>query len=334
MNNIYPESSNTSPLNNFIDNTRNSISNLSNTVSDTVSSNVSNISNTVASNVNSISDSVASNINTPIDAPSDFSYSNTLIAKFAFLILVVIVFLFLLNLGITMIQYFTSPSTSPTLIDGMIDGNVPLTIPQDPSNSDSKLILRSNNESEGLEFTWSTWIYINELSDESTIYQHIFNKGDTKFNNIGIASVNNAPGLYLKSKESNGVNTAKLHVVMDSNNSYDTTNYINIDDVPIKKWVNVIIRMQNTILDVYINGIVSGRLIMKDVPKQNYNNVNINQNRGFLGKISNLKYYNRALNIFEINSIIKNGPNLNQYQTMTVPTDFTYLSQLWYSSKL
>lgn len=334
MNNIYPESSNTTPFNNFIDKTRNSISNFSNTVSDTVSNNVNNISDSVSSNVNSISESVVSNINTPIDAPSDFSYSNTLIAKFAFLILVVIVFLFLLNLGITLIQYFTTPSTSPTLIQGMIDGNVPLTIPQDPNNSESKLILRSNNESEGLEFTWSTWIYIDKLSDETTIYQHIFNKGDTNFNNIGIASVNNAPGLYLKSLEQNGVNIAKLHIVMDTNNSYDTTNFINVEDVPIKKWINVIIRMQNTILDVYINGIVSGRLIMKDVPKQNYNNVNVNQNRGFLGKISNLKYFNHALNIFEINSIIKTGPDLNQYQTMTPPTDFTYLSQLWYSNKL
>ena len=153
MNNIYPDSSNTSPLNNFIDKTRNSISNLSNTVSDSVASNVNNISNSVASNVNNISNSVASNINTPINAPAEFSFSNTLIAKFAFLILVVIVFLFLLNLGITIIQYFTTPSTSPTIIKGMIDGNTPLTIPQDPGNSDSKLILRSNNESEGLEFT-------------------------------------------------------------------------------------------------------------------------------------------------------------------------------------
>ena len=43
-----------------------------------------------------------------VGATTGFLYSNTIIAKFAFIILVLIVFLFLMNLGISIINYFSS----------------------------------------------------------------------------------------------------------------------------------------------------------------------------------------------------------------------------------
>ena len=126
-----------------------------------------------------------------VGATTGFLYSNTIIAKFAFIILVLIVFLFLINLGISMISYFKRPSHSPYIINGMIDGTNDMIIPQDPKNTESKPIYKSNNESEGLEFTWSSWIYINDLNKSETKYQHIFSKGDGGFDpDTSIASVN------------------------------------------------------------------------------------------------------------------------------------------------
>jgi len=302
---------------------------------------ISNTTNTLASGMDNVSRNVSNTIsdfsdraNVNVDASTEYLSSNTLIAKFAFLILVIIVFLFLLNLGITIIQYFYRPGNDPYLIKGMKHGSDPITIHQDPNNNDSILINRSNNESTGLEFTWSVWLQIKELEDNKTIYQHIFNKGDTSFSSTGIANINNGPGLYLINKDSSqNVGSAELRIVMDSNNKSEN-NFIDIKDVPIKKWVHVAIRMQNTIMDVYINGIVAGRLTMTDVPKQNYNNVNVNQNFGFNGKLSNLQYYNRALNVFEINSVVSSGPNLETYEPVENPQYYGYLSQLWYSSKV
>jgi hypothetical protein len=303
---------------------------LINSTTNTISSSIDNLSKNVSDNISQFSN--AANVNA--DASSSYLSSNTLIAKFAFLILVIIVFLFLLNLGIMLIQYFYSPSEDPYLIKGMVSGTDPVTIQQDPNNSDSILIRRSNNESTGLEFTWSVWLHINELEDQKNVYQHIFNKGDTSFSSKGIANINNGPGLYLINNNSSmNVGSAQLRVVMDSNNKSDN-NYIDIKEVPIKKWVHVAIRMQNTVMDVYVNGIIAGRLTMTDVPKQNYNNINVNQNYGFNGKLSNLRYYSRALNVFEINNVVSTGPNLETYLPVENTPYYGYLSQLWYSSKV
>jgi Concanavalin A-like lectin/glucanases superfamily len=283
-----------------------------------------------------------------VGASSQFLQSNTIFAKFAFILLIIIAFIFLAALGIILIQYFTQPSTNPYLIKGMLDGSDAKTITQNPSLSTSVPIYRSNNESTGLEFTWAFWIYIADLGTDPSKYQVIFNKGDLNYNSNGIASVNNGPGVYLTSGKKN-TNTgasdpkyldngmATLHIVMDSNSPQDNTT-IDIDNVPIRKWVHVAIRAQNTVIDVYVNGVISSRLIMNDVPKQNYNDINYAANGGFSGKISNLRYYAYALNVFEINGVVAWGPNTNSSSLSTssgaATGNYSYLSNNWYSNKL
>jgi hypothetical protein len=266
-------------------------------------------------------------------ATTQYLSSNTAVAKFAFLILVLIVFVFLIGLGISLVSYFTSPNSNPYLISGMIDGASPITISQDPKKDKNIPILRSNNQQTGLEFTWSVWLFINDLGNDTSKYQHIFNKGDNNFDPVtNLSMVNNAPGLYLSPA------TNQLHVVMDTINSSDSNTVIDISNIPIRKWVHVAVRIQNTILDVYVNGTISGRLIMQNVPKQNYNDVNICQNGGFSGKLADLRYFSRALNVFDINSIVAWGPNTSTSSASTldqkVKGNYSYLSSIWYNSRL
>lgn len=265
-------------------------------------------------------------------ASTEYLKSNTIVAKFAFLILVVIVFLFLLSLGIKLIQYFITPSDNPYLINGTIDGNYSKIISQDPKQKDAVSIKRSNNEKNGLEFTWSVWLYLNDIGTDSTKYQHIFSKGDSNFNSSknNIATVNNGPGLYLAPSNN------ALYVVMNTSATSDDTNYLLVDNVPIRKWFHVAIRMQNTVMDVYVNGVISGRLNLPFIPKQNYNDVNVCQNGGFSGKLSDLRYYSHAMSVIEINNVVYWGPNTkpSTADTSTASGDYKYLSTRWYSARI
>jgi hypothetical protein len=222
----------------------------------------------------------------------------------------------------------------------MLDGNNALTVPQDPANPDSVLVERSNNEKTGLEYTWSVWLHINELNSgfEYQQFQHIFNKGNDSYDTQGIADVSNGPGLYLKQKVNDSdLNTASIYIVMDSKSgkTNDHTNSLEVKDIPLKKWVNVIIRMKNTLLEVYINGVVSGRLQFRELPMQNFYDVNVCKNGGINGKISNLRYYKEALTIFDINNIVSSGPDIRQFTTtIKQMTSYDYLSNLWYTNKL
>jgi hypothetical protein len=297
-----------------------------------VGESINNIKTGITNSLNQFSEKTQAGIG----ASNEFLKSNTIVAKIAFIFLVLILFLFLMNLGIMLIGYFTEPATKPYLINGMISGTYPTTVTQDPNSKNSLLIQRSNNQSKGMEFTWSFWIFVNDLGSAiNGKAQHIFNKGNNEFDlSNNFATVNNSPGVYII--PNGGILTlAVLMDTVDSNsNTRDRNNKIIIDNLPIRKWVNVVIRLENLILDVYINGTISSRLILNGVPKQNYNDVNICQNGGFSGNLSNLRYFDYALNIFEINNILSKGPNLNAVGNLSMKGGFTYLSNIWYSNKL
>jgi len=255
----------------------------------------------------------------------DFLDSNSLVAKFSFLLLVIVVFVILLKVGIYIITRFFSSDDSPKLINGMVDAKQMITFPQDPSQSGAVTINRSIDASKGIEFTWSVWIYINNLQYLQNQFKHIFHKGNSGLIETGLNFPNNAPGLYI------APNTNTLVVMMNTFNNVNQE--LKIPDIPLNKWVNVIIRCQNRVLDVYINGTITRSITLSGVPKQNYGDVYVGMNGGFDGYISNLWYYGYALGSSEIQSLVRKGPNTTMINSDDSAIDLKkpdYLSLRWY----
>jgi len=275
--NFQPGSQNNQPtqLPNFV---KNATESLGNAVSD-----VGKTYNDAKQSVNTSLTGFSQQASAGVGASQQFLTSNTIIAKFAFVILIILLFLFLLGLGINLLQYIFNPANNPYLIKGMISGSDSQVIQQDPTQKSAISLQRSNNRMTGLEFTWSVWLYITDLTNGATVitsvttttppptkYQHVFSKGNPTWGANGIATVNNAPGLYI----SPGANA--FHVVMNTAGGPDEI--VDISNIPIKRWVHVAIRMENTMMDIYINGTIRERRVMSYVPKQNYDNVLVCQN--------------------------------------------------------
>lgn len=258
---------------------------------------------------------------------TDFLNSNSLVARISFLLLVILIFIVVLQLSIQVVAWFFARSTSPHLIDGMVDAKQMLIIPQDPSSNGAKTISRSVNDTAGIEFSWSVWIFIDDLQYQAGQYRHIFHKGNDNISTDpetkGLNFPNNAPGLYI------APDTNKLVVIM---NTYNVINEeIDIPDIPLNKWVNVIIRCRNTTLDVYINGTITKSTQLMGVPKQNYGNVYVAMNGGFSGYISNLWYYDYGLGTTAIQSLVKGGPNTKMSSSSAMSMiNPNYLSLRWY----
>ena len=248
-------------------------------------------------------------------AANGFLSSNSMISNVAFLVLIVFGFILILNLSIGIIYSFYRPSSTPHLIDGMVEANRMLIIKQDPKE-DGTTILRSKNEDAGIEFSWSVWLYIDEADNyDTTQYKHIFHKGDDSLLSTGLNFPTNAPGLYLKPKDLSDLQ----HILVVKMNTFsDISEEIEIKNIPNRKWVNVIIICRNHHLDVYINGSVAKRYILDGVPKQNYGDVYVAMNGGFNGNISNLWYYNYAIGTKEVNDINGAGANTTVASTSSI----------------
>jgi len=272
------------------------------------------------------------NLGNTFQGTRDFMNSNSLVAKVAFLLLILIVFIILLRLGTSLIGYFMSPSSSPHLVNGMVDATQMRIVPQNPGQKGSIPILRSNNQKDGIEFTWSVFVYIKNLQPENQ-HKHIFHKGNDSLdfgkerekgesNTMGLNFPNNAPGLYITPHTNN------LLVVM---NTFDNINEeVVIEDIPLNKWINVIIRVENDNLDVYVNGTIVKRHKLKGVPKQNYGDVFVSMNGGFNGFTSSLRYWNYALGTAEIQRVVNQGPNMKMDDTGMEQSKPRYFSLRWF----
>ena len=255
----------------------------------------------------------------------EFLQSNSLIARLSFILLLLLVFIVLLRIGVNLLTWYYSPGKNVHFMDGMTSGNQQMRFMQDPAVDGAQTIVRSENEDQGIEFTWSVWIFIEDIAAGAGKYRHIFHKGDNpeKVGDDGKIYPNNAPGLYL------APNTNNLYVVMNTYNNYNEE--IMIPNVPLQKWVSVIIRLKNTTLDTYINGIISQSVVLDGVPKQNFGDVWVASNGGFSGYISNLWYYAEAIGASEIAAINRKGPNRKMLGAQGMEDKKKdYLSLRWY----
>ena len=191
-----------------------------------------------------------------------------------------------------------------------------------PTIRGSKPILRSVNERYGIEFTWTVWLFIDDLEYRKGQLKHIFHKGDDKVisQDTEIFSTSTAPALYLHQNK----NAFIIYM-----NTFGTMNEkVVVNDVPLNKWINVAIRIEGSTMDVYINGKVVLRHIFADVPKQNYGDTYVNANGGYSGLMSDLWYHNKALTGVEIMDIVRAGPDLTTDESIKVFPP--YFSLLWY----
>ena len=234
-----------------------------------------------------------------------------------------ILLLLIVSAVIVFIQYlyyiFTSKSLNfVTLLDETISADSGMKIiPQNPNIAESIPIGLSVNERSGIEFAYSFYLYVNPSTFTGDyVLKSIFHKGYTKYWPLM------GPGVFMLG------NANTMRVVMNTQTSPYTA--VDITNIPIQKWVHVVLNCYKSGLDVYINGNLATRLSLKrTMPYQNfqdivvfsqsirtYNKTVINSltedirfSGAISGQLSAFKYARYALSINEINALMTQGPS-------------------------
>jgi hypothetical protein len=267
---------------------------------------------------------------------SSFIMGSGIMSKMLFLVVVVITFLVLVSVGTAIITSLTSYSKNPMLLNNLKSGTEPVMISQDPRTAHSIPLLRSKNEGPGIEFTYSTWIFVDDVPKPQSLpspmqYAHVFHKGETNsFTSDGLSQPVNSPGLYIESNATaGGRQHVNLLVVMSTfDNPMET---ITIKDVPLNKWLNVVIVVKGQLLDVYVNGTIAGRHTLSGVPMQSYGPLGMSLNGGFSGQMSTTQYFAYALSPVQIANIASVHPSLTEKSGGLANPFPPYLSLRWYT---
>ena len=219
---------------------------------------------------------------------------STLIQVIKISLIGLILFLILYFIKRFVVYQYKKKLQAPYIVRGTKNGKNSLVVTQDPSSEESVTLYRSDNE-KGAEFTYSLWMLIDNLQYKQGELKHVFHKGNKTGN------PNKAPGVYILPNE----NTLRIYM-----NTFENANeYVDIKNIPVRKWMHLAIVLNHKYLDIYFNGYLKKRHEFSSLPRQNYGNLWLNLFGGFDGYISKFRYYKYALNYKEVESIVRGGPS-------------------------
>ena len=287
----------------------------------------------------------------PLNTSSgSFIFGNGLIPQILLaLIAGIVIFLIFFSFEALVKTYYKYSMSKTVIVPNTIMSSQSIIVRQDPSDPNAKMLLHSDNEFTGVEFTYSFFLFVDPATfDTSNGLKHVFYKGySTPFPLLG-------PAVFVRSDE----NT--LRIFMNSYKSWYS--YVDIQNVPVQKWFYVAIVFRANTLEVYINGNLKGRIPMeKTYPYQNYQNLivfgkstfNSNTTLGnklvnlqgveedfkvtgtMAGQLSRFYHYRYAVSFAEIQANANMGPS----STIDMPTTQSANSYLqnslvdsWYTS--
>lgn len=148
-------------------------------------------------------------------------------------------------------------------------------------------------------YTYSIWLYINDWN---------YRFGQTKVV-FGRVDKNNDPSPSIKlSPSMNNLEITLATYPTTGSESEAILHNCNVNDLPIQKWVNIILSVNGRSLDVYMDGKLVKTCLLPGVPKINPNaNIYITPDGGFSGYVSNFKYLAYPVNPTQAYNIYKSG---------------------------
>ena len=215
------------------------------------------------------------------------------VVKFVIIVVVLVVVMYYLR---KLIFYILSlKHDKPWIVKGSKNAKNSIVVSQDPKNENSVTLYRSDGEDGGMQFTYSFWFVIENMQYKFGEWKHIFHKGNKT------SYPNRAPGVFIHEKQ----NSIRVYM-----NTYENIlEHVDIHNIPIQRWVHMAVVLDGKFMDIYVNGFLKKRHKLSGLAKQNFGDVWINLYGGYEGFLSKLRYYRKALDYSEIESVVKEGPS-------------------------
>lgn len=171
-----------------------------------------------------------------------------------------------------------------------------------PVNAHSEAVAKKTHKVpdpvEGINFSYSFWMYIADWNYKFGKWKNIFVKGNP-------ASDRRAPGLWLYPK-TNALH-ARINTYADANEGCDLKN------IPLQKWVHIVYVLNNRTVDMYVDGKLERSCVLRGVPVLNKDPVHLVQDGGFFGQLARFQYFAHSLSPTDVSRIYSYGPFMDTH---------------------
>jgi hypothetical protein len=230
--------------------------------------------------------------------------TSSTMGKVIFFIVVILFLAFLIYIIYSAVVSARNKSdNSPVIVNDVIDAFV------------SRPAFKLPQVIEGMNQSFSTWIYVKDWNYKFGQYKNILWKGNPS--NSGTLSTSpvianvHCPSLWLYPL------TNSLKVVT-STSVPEQVESCDIQNIPLMTWVHIVYVLNNRTVDIYINGKLERSCALRGIPTITNDPVYItsgNPQAGFYGKIGKTQYFTYPLLPNHVANLYQQGPlGSSQYQ--------------------
>ena len=208
------------------------------------------------------------------------------------------------------IQYFSSRSVAlgqsrtVTIVGPIADARNPSTF--------RGQVEVSKDEPQGLTFSYSGWILVEDWMYRQGEMKCIFTKGTPDFK-VG------CPGLFLDATS----NAMILKV-----DTFGDTESLDVPNLPARKWIHFVVVVDQTSVNLYIDGVLRKYHTLKSLPRQNEASVLVAAQGGWGGQIGSLTYHRYAVQQGEVSTLMAVAPYEDSTKSK-IPLP-PYFDNTWY----
>ena len=139
-------------------------------------------------------------------------------------------------------------------------------------------------------------------------------------------SPSNLMKLATAAAPSNMTVTTKESFATDTTKASISVGICSVDELPLQRWVHVVVSVYNNIVDIYIDGKLSSSCVLKGFPLASTSDLRIVPEGGFSGSIANVVSVNSALNPSEVQKLYNDGPIYSEGFFGTIKSYFTSIT--------
>lgn len=165
-------------------------------------------------------------------------------------------------------------------------------------------------------FAYSVWFYVNDWNyrygEPKVIFGRMGSQSNATNSSIpGVPGLQPCPAVVLGAVENNLSISLSCFPNIDQQPTTNTNTVIhtcNVANIPIQRWVNLIISVYGRTLDVYIDGKLVRTCVLPGIANVNNNaDIYVSPGGGFAGWTSKLQYFPNSLNPQEAWNIYSKG---------------------------
>ena len=160
---------------------------------------------------------------------------------------------------------------------------------------------------------------------ESEIHEHTYQDEHGNY-------ATDASGNLISHEHDHVITQTEIGDMNPNNNLQDNSESVTITNIPLNRWFHLAVVGKDNLMQVYVNGELSKTHVSENHIHMNDGDIYVNKFGGYIGEITQLRYYGEYMTNKEVTELYNKGPSPFVLPRIKITAETNIGSEDWLNS--